>query len=167
MSRFRLTVLSFALITSFSVALAQVQVEYWTHEDPNRTALEEELIEQFHAENPDIAITRVTHPSNVLAQLILTAFAANRGPDIFNMETFNEYPYIVNQRVAPVAPVSAGFGSYDAFYDAYLDGMLDPVTVDGVPYGIPLELTNWAIFLNMNVFRDAGLDPLTDYPKTW
>jgi multiple sugar transport system substrate-binding protein len=161
------TALSFVLLMAFTTALAQVEVVYWTHEDPNRTALEEELIERFHAENPDIAITRVTHPSNALAQLVLTAFAANRGPDVFNLEIFNEYPYIVNQRVAPVDPVAAGFGSYDAFYDAYLDGMLDPVTVDGLPYGIPLELTNWAIFLNMNVFRDVGLDPLTDYPKTW
>jgi multiple sugar transport system substrate-binding protein len=161
------TVLSLVLVIAFTTALAQVEVVYWTHEDPNRTTLEEELIERFESENPDIAITRVTHPSNALAQLILTAFAANRGPDIFNLEIFNEYPYIVNERVAPVDPVAAGFGSYDAFYDAYLDGMLDPVTIDGVPYGIPLELTNWAIFLNMNVFRDAGLDPLTDYPTTW
>ena len=167
MSSRYLTALSFALVMSLSIALAQVQVDYWTHEDPNRTALEEQLIAQFQAENPGITINRVTHPSNALAQLVLTAFAANRGPDIFNLEIFNEYPYIVNQRVAPVDPVAAGFGSYDAFYAAYLDGMLDPVTVDGQPYGIPLELTNWAIFLNMNVFRDAGLDPLTDYPKTW
>jgi multiple sugar transport system substrate-binding protein len=161
------TALSFVLAMAFATALAQTEVVYWTHEDPNRTALEEELIERFEAENPDIAITRVTHPSNALAQLVLTAFAANRGPDVFNLEIFNEYPYIVNRRVAPVDPVASGFGSYDAFHDAYLEGMLDPVTVDGVPYGIPLELTNWAIFLNMNVFRDAGLDPLTDYPKTW
>jgi multiple sugar transport system substrate-binding protein len=163
----RSTIIAFVLALAFTTALAQVEVVYWTHEDPNRTALEEELIERFQAENPGIAITRVTHPSNALAQLILTAFAANRGPDVFNMETFNEYPYIVNRRVTPVDPVAAGFGSYEAFYDAYLDGMLDPVTVDGQPYGIPLELTNWAIFLNMNVFRDAGLDPLTAYPTTW
>jgi multiple sugar transport system substrate-binding protein len=167
MRSYPVTVLSFVLAMAFAVALAQVEVVYWTHEDPNRTALEEELIEQFHAENPDIIITRVTHPSNTIAQLILTAFAANRGPDIFSMETFNAYPYIVNQRVVPVDPSAAGFDSYDAFYAAYLDGMLDPVTVDGRPYGIPLELTNWAIFLNMNVFRSVGLDPLTDYPTTW
>ncbi len=161
------TLLSVVLAMAFSTALAQVEVVYWTHEDPNRTALEEELIAQFHSENPDVIVTRVTNPSNTLAQLILTAFAANRGPDIFNMETFNEYPYIVNQRVAPVDPVAAGYGSLEEFQSMYLEGMLDPVTYEGEIYGIPLELTNWAIFLNMNVFRSEGLDPLTDYPKTW
>ena len=38
---------------------------------------------------------------------------------------------------------------------------------DGEVYGLPLELNNWCIFINKQVFRDAGLDPETDYPKTW
>lgn len=150
-----------------SASLAQTEIVYWTHEDPNRTALENELIARFEAEHPQYKVTRVTNPSDQLAQLILTAFAANRGPDIFNMDISNQYPYIVNGRVAEVNAAAAGFANTQAIYDAYMDGMLDPVTFEGGLYGIPLELTNWSIFLNMNVFRDAGLDPLTDYPKTW
>jgi multiple sugar transport system substrate-binding protein len=38
---------------------------------------------------------------------------------------------------------------------------------DGKLYGLPLELTNWAIYLNREIFRDAGLNPDTDYPRTW
>ncbi len=45
--------------------------------------------------------------------------------------------------------------------------MLDPVTVKGKIYGLPLELTNWCIYVNKKIFRDAGLDPEKDYPKTW
>lgn len=167
MSTKMLRFVSVLLAFAFATALAQVEVVYWTHEDPNRTALEESLIEKFEAQNPDIAITRVTHPSDPLAQLILTAFAANRGPDMFNMDISNEYPYIVNERVAPVNPEALGFDSVEAVYDAYLDNMLDPVTYEGQLFGVPLELTNWSIFLNRNVFVDAGLDPDTDYPKTW
>lgn len=156
-----------ALMFAASTALAQVEITYWTHEDPNRTALEEEIIAQFEADYPQYTVKRVTNPSDQIAQLALTAFAANRGPDIFNMEIFNEYPYIINERVAPVNAVAAGYADTDAIYAAYLDGTLDPVTYNGQLYGLPLEVTNWAIFLNMDVFRDAGLDPLTDYPKTW
>ena len=47
------------------------------------------------------------------------------------------------------------------------DRMIDAVVYDGDVYGLPLELTNWSIFLNKKVFRDAGLDPEKDYPKTW
>ena len=59
------------------------------------------------------------------------------------------------------------YADAQAIHDAYLDGMIDPVTYDGEVYGLPLELTNWCIFINKKVFRDAGLDPETDYPKTW
>ncbi len=151
----------------FGAAFAQVEVVYWTHEDPNRTSLEERLITEFEAANPDIVVTRVTNPADQLAQLMLTAFAANRGPDIFNMDISNQFPYIVNERVAPVDAEAAGFGSAENLLDAYLPNMLDPVVHEGEIYGLPLELTNWTIFVNMNVFRDAGLDPLTDYPTTW
>jgi multiple sugar transport system substrate-binding protein len=48
-----------------------------------------------------------------------------------------------------------------------MPGVLDAVTVDGQVYGLPLELTNWSIYLNKKIFRDAGLDPEKDYPKTW
>lgn len=167
MSKKMLRSISVLLMLAFTTALAQVEVVYWTHEDPNRTELEERLISEFEAANPDIVITRVTHPADPLAQLVLTAFAANRGPDMFNMDISNEYPYIVNERVAPVDFAAAGYDSIDAVYDAYLDNMLDPVTYQGNLYGLPLELTNWSIFLNRNVFVDAGLDPDTDYPKTW
>ena len=34
-----------ALMFAASTALAQVEITYWTHEDPNRTALEEEIID--------------------------------------------------------------------------------------------------------------------------
>ncbi len=148
-------------------AIAQTEIVYWTHEDPNRTALEEELIARFEADYPQYKVVRVTNPTDQMAQLILTAFAANRGPDIFNMDIPNEYPYIVNGRVAPVNPAAAGYIDEQSIYDAYLPGTLDPVTYEGELYGLPLEVTNWSIYLNMNVFRDAGLDPLTDYPKTW
>jgi multiple sugar transport system substrate-binding protein len=45
--------------------------------------------------------------------------------------------------------------------------VLDPVTVDGKIYGLPLELTNWCIYLNKKIFRSAGLNPDTQYPRTW
>ncbi len=32
---------------------------------------------------------------------------------------------------------------------------------------MPLEITNMSIYLNRRMFREAGLDPDKDYPKTW
>jgi multiple sugar transport system substrate-binding protein len=148
-------------------AQAAVEITYWTHEDPNRTEIENRYITEFEKANPGVVIKRVTNPSKKMAERILTAFAANQGPDIFNLQIEDEYAYIVNQRLAPVDPKAAGYDSEKSIYNAYIPKVLDPVTYKGSLYGLPLELTNWCIYVNDRVFKSAGLDPARDYPKTW
>ncbi len=142
-------------------------IKFWTHEDPNRTEIEERYIREFEAANPGVTIERVTNASAKTPELLLTAFAANEGPHIFNIQIEEGYAYIVNGRVAPIDAQAAGYANDRALINAYVPGVLDPVTVGGDAYGLPLELTNWAIYLNKRVFRDAGLDPEVDYPRTW
>jgi len=144
-----------------------VTITFWTHEDPNRTALEERYLAEFEASHPDVTIERVTNSSSKMPELLLTAFAANEGPHIFNTQIEDGYAYIANGRVAPVNLEAAGFKTTKALKASYVDGVLDAVTEDNEVYGLPLELTNWAPYLNKNVFRDAGLDPEKDLPRTW
>ncbi|NBK21297.1 MAG: extracellular solute-binding protein [Spirochaetia bacterium] len=146
---------------------APVTVQYWTHEDPARTQLETELIAEFMKMNPNITVVRSTQASVKQIELVQTAFAANQGPDMFNLPIENQYAYISNARVAPVDYKAAGYANKQDLLDKYIPGVLDTVTVDGEVYGLPLELTNWSIYINKKVFRSAGLNPETDYPKTW
>ncbi len=145
----------------------KVEVVIWTHEDPARTTLEKRLIDEFTKANPGVTVKYQTYPSGKIKDIVVAGFAANAGPDIFNLEIFDEYQFISNGRVAPVDFKAAGFKNLKDMQGKYLAGMLDPVTEGGKIYGMPLELTNWAIYLNKKIFRDAGLDPMNDYPKTW
>ncbi|MBQ3686362.1 MAG: extracellular solute-binding protein [Treponema sp.] len=144
-----------------------VELTIWTHEDQNRTALEQRLISEFQKENPNVQVNYVTYPSGKIKDILVAGFAANQGPDIFNIEINDEYPFVVTGRIAPVDAAAAGYKNKKDLVAAYMDGMLDPVTVDGEIYGLPLELTNWCIYLNKKIFRDAGLDPDKDAPRTW
>ena len=162
------TIFIFVLLLSMTVNSATaMEITFWTHEDPNRTEIEDRYIAEFEQANPGVTIKRVTNSSTKIQELVLTAFAANQGPDIFNMSIEDEYAYIVNERLAPVDFEAAGYSSLQAVYDAYVPGVLDPVTYKGKLYGLPLELTNWCLYLNKKVFKDVGLDPEKDYPKTW
>ncbi len=154
------------LLSAFSVQ-AKIELTYWTHEDPNRTEIEDRYISEFEKANPDVEVKRVANPSKKMAELILTAFAANQGPDIFNLQIEDEYAYIVNRRLAPVDHKAAGYDSVKSIYNAYISKVLDPVTYEGALYGLPLELTNWCVYVNDRIFKSAGLDPARDYPKTW
>ena len=144
-----------------------ITLTFWTHEDPNRTRIEERYIQEFQEANPNIRIERTTQSSTKMIELVQTAFAANQGPDFFNLSIEDEYSYIANGRVAPVNFQAAGYKNKADLLNAYETGFLDPVTVDNNIYGLPLELTNWCIYVNKKVFRSAGLDPEKDYPKTW
>jgi multiple sugar transport system substrate-binding protein len=155
------------LPVAVNAAESKIELTYWTHEDPNRTEIENRYIKEFEASNPGVTVKRVTNPSKKMAELILTAFAANQGPDMFNLQIEDEYAYIVNNRLAPVDYKAAGYPSVKAIYSAYLPKVLDPVTFKGKLYGLPLELTNWCVYLNERVFKDAGLDPDKSFPKTW
>ena len=142
-------------------------LEFWTHEDPNRDALENKYIEEFMITHPGVIINRVTFSSKKIFELVLTSFAANAGPDIFNMQIEQAYSYITNDRVAPVDYVSAGYADAQDMTAQYIDGFLDSVIIDGDIYGIPLELNNWAIYINKRIFANAGLNAEVDYPQTW
>lgn len=144
-----------------------IELNLWTHEDPARSVLEKKLIAEFQAANPNVTVKYVTYPSGKIKDIVVTAFAANQGPDIFNLEIQDEYPLIANGRVAPVDLKAIGVANQKALTDQYSAGIFAPVTEGGKVYGLPLEVTNWAIFLNKKIFRDAGLNPEKDYPKTW
>ena len=154
-------------LSTLIFAAKQIEIVYWTHTDTARTGLENRYIEEFEAMYPNVTIKRVYNEAAKMGDLVLTAFSGNNGPDIFNLQTEQEYSYMVNGRVAPVNFKALGLKSEADLVADYSKGTFDPVTYDGEIYGIPLELTNWCIFINKKLFRESGLDPEKDYPKTW
>ncbi|HOO32928.1 MAG TPA: extracellular solute-binding protein [Thermotogota bacterium] len=144
-----------------------IEIVYWTHTDTARTELENRLIEEFEAKYPNVTIKRVYNEAKKMGDLVLTAFSGNNGPDIFNLQSEQLFSYMINGRVSPVDFKALGLKDEEALEGEYSKGTFNPVTYDGEIYGIPLELTNWCIYINKKLFRDAGLDPETDYPKTW
>ncbi len=144
-----------------------VEITVWTHEDVNRKAIEEGYIAEFMAANPNVTVKYVTYPSDKIQDVVQAGFAAKNGPDIFNMEIQKAYPFLAEGFVAPVNLAASGYKSYGDIQGKYMAGTLSPVTIDGKVYGLPLELTNWCVYLNKKIFRDAGLDPVKDAPKTW
>ena len=144
-----------------------ITLEFWTHEDAARQELEERYIKEFCEQHPNVTVNVTRQSAEKLRELIQTAFASGEGPSFFNLPIENEFQYIEAGRVAPADYKTLGFKDAKDLLANYEDGMIDAVVYDGDVYGLPLELTNWSIFLNKKVFRDAGLDPEKDYPKTW
>lgn len=146
---------------------APVTLTIWTHDDANRSVFEKELIEEFMKENPNVTVDYQTYPSGKMAELLTVAFSAGEGPDIFNQSQSVIRQFVEEDQVSALDPEWIGEKSIDDIINRYIPGSLDAVSKDGNIYGMPLEYTNLCIYVNKNVFKDAGLDPETDYPKTW
>jgi multiple sugar transport system substrate-binding protein len=162
-----LLVPSFAFAQGSSEKDGNVTINFWTHEDTNRQAIEDGYIAAFEEANPDVTVNATRQASKKMIELIQTAFAAGEGPTIFNLESSNANPFVQAGRVAPVNYEALGYKDAEDMKSHYIDGMLDPVTYDGEIYGIPFEGLSWCLYINKNIFKDAGLDPEKDYPKTW
>ncbi|MDR0814126.1 MAG: extracellular solute-binding protein, partial [Bacteroidales bacterium] len=119
--------------------------------------------------------TYSVYPSTKIQDLIPTAYAAKNAPSIWNLELQKAYPIFMQGLCAPIPVKELGFKNEQELLNTYLPGMLGPVTdtdgklfgQKGKIYGLPLEMVNFGMYLNKKIFRDAGLNPDTDYPKTW
>lgn len=145
----------------------KITIDLWTHDDPNRSVLEKGFIAEFMAANPGITVNYVTYPSNRIFEALTTAFAANQGPDIFNVSIGNAVSFIDNGRIAPIDYKALGYRGSADVEDEYLPGMLEPVKREGDIYGLPLEITNMCLYVNKKMLREAGIDPERDWPRTW
>ena len=148
---------------------APVTIIFWTHEDAARQKLEDQWIKEFMEAHPNVKIEISRKDAEGLRQGVQTAYAADpkTAPTVWNLPIESSHEYIENGLVAPVDYEVVGFKDAADMRNQYADGMIEAVYMDGDYYGIPLELTNWCIFLDKEVFRLSGLDPEKDYPKTW
>lgn len=159
------------LVTGTS-ALAQepVKITVWMHNHQPRVPLDEANIARFEAENPDVDVELVIIENAEFDTRLNTGLASGQGPDVFNQWTAYIGQFYQSGLLAPVDPKPLGFDSIDEVYALYGEAgekLLAGATFDGVLYGIPTELSIYGCYANNDLFREAGLDPEKDFPKTW
>ncbi|MCF6108427.1 extracellular solute-binding protein [Mesorhizobium muleiense] len=142
-------------------------VQLWLHEHPPRHVIDEEIIAAFEAQNPevDVQLTLMNHTD--MGTRLLTGLATGSGPDLFNFLSTDIGQYYASGFLAPLDVAAAGFGSAQELDQQFLQGSLAGITFDGVPYGLPTEVSDYYCYANRALWKEAGLDPAVDYPKTW
>ncbi len=135
------------------------------HDFPPRVAWDKKQIAAYERLHPTVHIKQVVIPYPAFTDKLKTALASN-SVDIFADET-PLGPYFASGVVAPVDYRAMGFNSLADLQAKYIPGGLTPFSYHGVPYASPNEATSYAMFINKKIFRSAGLDPATQYPKSW
>lgn len=151
-----------------SVAQDRIEITFWKHSHPPADELTTALIAEYEAANPNVKINMEIIPSSDYINKVLTAAAGDQLPDMFDINDANHAILTSRGILAPVDAAAFGFADDAGFLGAYVPGSLDPFKgEDGKVYGVPFEYNSWVMVINDKIFREAGLDPETDYPKTW
>ncbi len=149
-----------------TAAAEQVTVRMWMHEHPPRVPIDHTIIAEFEKANPDIKVQYDVIPGPEYSTKLLTAFAAGSGPDLFNNTSTLVTQYYAARILAPIDYAATGYANEAALLSKFQGGF-DGIRFQGKLYGIPTEVSNWACYANNTLWKEAGLDPAKDWPKTW
>ena len=149
-----------------SPAEQPIAVAYWGHAFEERVALDEVYIEQFMQENSNIEVTQEV--PGEFNTMLPTALAAGTAGDLFAHSSLYLAEYHRQGAIAPVQFEAFGLAQAE-FMDLYIEAenTLAGALFEGELYGIPNEVSIYALHINNDLFREGGLDPETDYPKNW
>lgn len=125
-----------------------------------------ELIDTFCEQHPDIEIeVQQTAWNNYFDQLNVNIAGGNM-PDVIAMSTGVGSKYYMDafENLKPYMDKDSDVIDVDKM----VPGLMDSFTIDGVVYGIPTDLANWALVYNKDIFDQAGVEyPAADKPMTW
>ena len=153
-------------------ATAQTRLSLWHIWDTTAAQgkIYEEYVKEFEAANPGVEVEMVVTPHANYFQRLPAAIASGEGPDLFALTYRRLLDFESNGVLSPIDEAAAGgmgHASLDVLRGAWAPGSLESYQVGDTLYGVPLQFNIYAWIINARHFREAGLDPVADVPKTW
>jgi multiple sugar transport system substrate-binding protein len=145
----------------------KVTIEIWWHEYGPFTAYVKELIEAYKKVRPNVTINPVVMSSGDIAQKVAVGFATGTGPHILDQDASFYELYYNKGVLEPLNLAAFGVKSYDELLARYTPGGIAAGTFGGKVYALPYQGNSMSLFISNKAFREAGLDPVKDAPKTW
>jgi multiple sugar transport system substrate-binding protein len=145
-----------------------ITVTMWdSTEDTKQDLYNKTLIPEYQKLRPNVTIKYESQSTFEVLQKLLTATATGTAPDIFELNDTYLPTYFSKNLLDPLPPEAFGFKTLDEMLQAYIPGRLDVMTYQGKLYGVPDQMNAQSLFMNNRLFKEAGLDPAKDAPKTW
>ncbi len=131
-----------------------------------RVALDKVYIGQFMEKNPEITVDQET-PGDY-DTMLPTALAAGTAGDLFAHSNRFMVEYYRQGTIMPVQFEAFNMQQADLL-GLYIEpnNTLGGGMFEGKLYGIPNEVSIYALHINNKLFTDGGFDPAKDYPKNW
>lgn len=152
---------------AWSQARAPVSLSFWTFENPQQRPWLHKRMRLFTEQNPNVKVDFQFFPFGDLGKKLSVGFATGTAPDGFVSQDWFMPTWFAKDLLAPLDPQRLGYASVKAFSDDFTKAFVDGALKDGKIYGYPLWFYGFANYINTNQFKEVGLDPDKDWPKSW
>lgn len=134
----------------------KVSLSYWGLWEDNR--IMQGMLDDFHRENPNITVTYTKQDVKQYRQRLDARVHNGTGPDIFRYH--NSW---IPQVSSFLVPLSTDVITKDEFQKSFYPVVQTDLIKNGALYGIPIGIDTLALFVNTEIFKDAGVAP----PTSW
>ena len=128
-----------------------------------------QVVRAFEAKNKNIKIDIIAKPGEymqLLQSMVADIAAGNQPPDLF-IGGYNLLDYIATElqptELKNLAPNETALSELRSRFDKPI---YDITNINGKQIGLPFALSNIVLYVNMDIFKAAGLSE-RDIPATW
>lgn len=120
------------------------------------------MLPEFERQHPDIRVRVQTLPWTAAHAKLLTAFASDALPDVFQIGNTWVPEFAA---IGALAPLDERLGASTLTWaDDYFPGILDTNRIDGTLYGLPWNVDTRLLFYRTDVLQRLGF---AEPPRTW
>ena len=144
-----------------------MKLTYWTWENPQQRPWQKKRIDQYTQLHPNISVEFQYFAFSDLGKKVSVGYATGTAPDGFTTGDWLMPTWLTRKLIAPLDVQQLGYGSLDAFRNDHAPAFVAGAVHEGKAYGYPLWFYGVPLHVNTKQFREVGLDPVKDEPKTW
>ncbi|OFP64711.1 ABC transporter substrate-binding protein [Corynebacterium sp. HMSC074C01] len=140
-------------------------ITFWSNHPGSSRDIEQELIDEFEKENPDLKVELVTAGSNYeeVAQRFNAALAGGDLPDVLVASDVTWFNFALNEATTPLDEL---WEMNDIDYESYVDTLREDYKYNDKHYGVPYSRSTNLMYWNTDDLKAAGL-PTDRGPKDW
>jgi len=145
----------------------ELTLTVWTYDYPPYVEFLESAVEEYQNLHPNVKVEYTHFPFGEYSDSLITQLAAQAGPDVFVAWDvwFAEF---LDKGILDVVDYNAlGYDSLEEMADDFPGDSWKMCSTEDNAYGVVEHLNCLLLFINSEHFREVGLDPETDFPKTW
>ena len=144
-----------------------VKLTFWTWENPQQRPWLKKRIDQYTQQYPNVSVEFQYFAFSDLGKKVSVGYATGTAPDGYTTGDWLMPTWLTRKLIVPLDVQQLGYASLEAFRDDHAPAFVAGAVHEGKAYGYPLWFYGVLNHVNTKQFKEVGLDPVKDEPKTW